>query len=426
MTDSQSWSEHEVFPDVTDYCNYDPIMKNGICLNPEALNFDKRYFIKWQEIDNEYGYQTTYIIGAQWVNTTNKGRIPVVVLPKIDRLDFLRMFATCFFNRATSDEFPRIYSIDWEAESIPCGRLDSILSPLLIVHFLSVVNRLLAKGLKKDYVSIDGNLNKVRGKLDIRRNEKINVNHRRLSRFYCRYQEFSANTPENRLIKKALLFSRAVLQQMSADSHTELLSTLHRCLAAMQEVDSEICLSDITELKAHKLFREYTEAIELARQILRKYDYTISRTDSEQKSVPPFWIDMPLLYEHYVYRMLEQAYPGDILYQYSGTTGRPDFLSLSAPMILDTKYIPRLKSDGPDKEIVRQLAGYARDNKIRHRLGISDSDILPCVVIYPDIELTGNGGNPFDSPLDKLCRKHAVPGLVHFYKLGVGLPLLEK
>ncbi len=72
---------------------------------------------------------------------------------------------------------------------------------------------------------------------------------------------------------------------------------------------------------------------------------------------------MSLLYEHYVYGMLNDAYGNKIQYQFCGKTGKPDFLycSSSYEAILDTKYIPKYAYNPLDTYVVRQLSGYSRD-----------------------------------------------------------------
>ena len=85
----------------------------------------------------------------------------------------------------------------------------------------------------------------------------------------------------------------------------------------------------------------------------------------------PFVLDMSLLYEHYVYGLLYEAYNGKVTYQFSGATGYPDFLYSSNGFnaILDTKYIPKYENQPLDTYVIRQLSGYGRDLAILKRLG---------------------------------------------------------
>jgi 5-methylcytosine-specific restriction endonuclease McrBC regulatory subunit McrC len=72
----------------------------------------------------------------------------------------------------------------------------------LILRFLDQLDRLLARGIRSQYQEQEGNLMTVRGRLSVRDNQRQNA----LApyRFYCRYDEFSPNRPENRLIRSAI------------------------------------------------------------------------------------------------------------------------------------------------------------------------------------------------------------------------------
>mgnify|MGYP000317343951 CR=1 FL=1 len=63
------------------------------------------------------------------------------------------------------------------------------------------------------------------------------------------------------------------------------------------------------------MFNEYSEAVRLAKLILRRYDFSISKTSTEDDNILPFTLDMSLLYEHYVYGLLHDAYGDKVLYQ---------------------------------------------------------------------------------------------------------------
>ncbi len=140
---------------------------------------------------------------------------------------------------------------------------------------------------------------------------------------------------------------------------------------------------------------------------------------------------MSLLYEHYVFGLLYQAYNNKISYQSKGKTGYPDFLfkSDSYRAILDTKYIPKYDDMSLDTYVIRQLCGYARDIRILKKIGYEDidekSDIpnVPCIIIYPE-----EGDlfcNPFiGNQLENLCGK-PEKGILHFYKISVPLPTIN-
>ena len=167
--------------------------------------------------------------------------------------------------------------------------------------------------------------------------------------------------------------------------------------------------------------------------ILRRYDNSIDRASAEEHAIPAFWIDMSLLYEHYVLGALRKAYGAKIVYQANVTTGKPDFLYADEerPLILDTKYKPRYGTGTFDKDDVRQLAGYARDRKVLKLLGIreaeeQDSAVVPCVFIYPELRDANAKFDGAYSPIDQE-RLEVVPikELLGFYRMGFPLLVLK-
>lgn len=338
---------------------------------------------------------------------------------------------TCFSSDLSVESFAKIYNIDSEAPVIHAPSLKGVLSPLVVLHFIGVVSRI--KSLKKGYVHFSENLKKVKGHIRVMKNERKNIASKRFDRVFCDFDEYTVDIPENRLIKKALLFSSQILKTITGTHPigNKCKLMLSKSLALFENVSDEVQIKDVSQIKGHKLFSEYNEAVRLAKLILRRYDYSISKTSSLDENVPPFTLDMSLLYEHYVYGLLNEAYGEQISYQFNGRTGKPDFLYCSTGFkaILDTKYIPRYETTSLDKDVIRQLSGYSRDIPILQHLGFKDineeSPIpnVPCIIIYPK---EGNiVRNPFvKKKLRDLCTTH-VRKLARFYKICIPLPVMD-
>ena len=388
--------------------------RDGLLLNPSSTGIDKKYYFSWSNLGKGWGYYASYVIGAQWID-----KKPLVITTKrgCDKIDFLKIFSCCFNSGIESDSFSKIYGIDFDKPKIKAPELKSILSPLIVVHFLSVVHQIVKKGLKKNYITKEENLKKVKGKIDIYRNERQNIMAKRFDRISCRYQDYSENILENRLIKKALLFSQRVLHNKTfTKSAVGLQQKLNQYLSAFANVDDKVEICEVKGLKGHTLYNDYSEAIRLAKLILRRYDYCITNIDSDDYRTPVFWIDMSLLYEHYVLGLLKRAYGDIIVYQKQGITGIPDFICNKPQIILDTKYIPRFANNKIDTDIIRQLSGYARDKQL-----FSTDKVIPCVVIFPND--TGEE-NPFiKKPITDFLRQEEND-LIQFYKIAVPLPTL--
>ena len=422
--------EHEKIP--YDSFSFRDYWGEGMRLPGQSKGLD-RWFFRWQwrnssiiddELDSdkpvvtESGYYASYVIGAQWFDAAKT--MPLVVTTKhgCDRIDFLKMFSVCFNSGIEAKEFSKIYAVDMDAPRIKAPELKSVLSPLIVAHFLSIVKDIVKRGLKKDYVQREENLKKVR---DISRNERMNILKKRYDKVFCRYQEYSEDTLENRLIKKALLFSQQVLLVAGmSDSLLSLQHTIHECLSAFSNVSDQIEVWEVKAIKHHKIFREYDDAVKLAQMILHRYDYSITNiTTAEEEYCPVFWIDMAMLYEHYVLGLLREAYGSKIHYQLHGYTGYPDFVCYSPMLVMDTKYIPRFGSGNIDAYIARQLSGYCRDKRI---FSTKPETNVPCVVIYPK---EGEPENPFKNKRLEDFLKEEDRCLWNFHRVAVPLPTLQ-
>ena len=385
--------------------------------------YDRLELVEWCKRTDflPEAYYASYKIGAEWIDEQES--LIVTTKHKMEQIDFVRMFMTCFTSDLSLASFSTIYEIYIDKPSIKAPALQSVVSPLLVLHFLGVVSRI--KELKKGYVSRSENLKKVKGRISILKNERQNIAIRRYDRVFCEYDEYSADIPENRLIKKALLFSQRLLQGLNERSAAVAKLRLNKSLALFSEVSDKVEIKQVKRLRAHKLFTNYNEAIRLAKLILRLFDYNISKVGSHEGKVVPFWLNMSLLYEHYVYGLLHEAYRERITYQFKGKTGFPDFLykSKEYKAILDTKYIPKYEEKSLDKDVVRQLSGYGRDLRILTHFEYKDVSPIPCIIIYPKEGKRKN--NPFlGNNLRMLCGE-SLKDLLEFYKIEVSLPTIR-
>ena len=415
--------EHEVLPGI---------------FSPGKWNdaFAGKALFKWDfdPKSKRWCYLSYFRIGAEWIDRDKF----LVVTPKskMEEVDWAEMFRRCFeTEEGCSDGFGQIYDIDLEAPPISDPTLQSVLTPLLVVHFLSAVKRVVRKGLKTGDISREENLAKVRGRIMLARNLRRNIISGHAHRALCRFSEMSVDIPENRLIKRALLFSERMCRKMAEQGQrggSVLQSDARRFLSVFSEVGEFVISSEVFNVKRNKLFRAYDDAIRLAKMILRRYENSIDRVDADVHDVPPFWVDMSLLYEHYVLGKLRAAYGHKILYQAKVSTGYPDFLfkDISQPMILDTKYKPQYDDLGkPSTDDIRQLAGYARDRSVLRRLGmteraVQDTSVVPCVIVYPRTEERLFGASSIDgakTPKEQPMSE-SVDGFVDFYFMRMDLP----
>ena len=392
---------------------------------------------KYLGVYQQYGeLRASYYIGADWL--CEKRNKAIVVTPKMPDIDLMKMYMCALKFDLPADYFSKFYHIDFEKKAIKTTSFRNQLTPLLVIHFLSILKKLTKRGLKKDYIIREDNLrSKVKGKICISKNIKINNINKRDDRIYCQFQEYSVNNLENRLLKKALLFAQRYIQCLNEHkSYNALRSLSNSLLSAFTDVSDEIEVYQVKRVIANKIFKEYKYAISVAKMILKKFDYSITKTHDKSENTPVFWIDMSRLYEVYIYSLLHEKYGSDIKFQVSGYHKTAvDFLKLSDKIIIDTKYKPKYDgSNGGILDDVRQISAYARDTKILTELyGISNetNNTPSCLIIYPEkmVNVVDNEERDscneiviFKTDDSILFQSTKIEAFNGFYKLSIPLP----
>lgn len=359
-----------------------------------------------------------YFIGAKWIKDNE---IAIVVNPKIKDLDYLKMFMHCFNNPMSSKYISKIYDIDIKKTPIQIPSTSFELTPLIIIHFLNLVKKIVKKGLKRDYIWVGNNLNsKIKGKVLINQNIKQNIIKSRPDRTYCKYQEYSLNCLENKLIKKTLDFVFTYLKSHYS-KNKELLNLFYFNYTAFSDISNNVDVNDIRSIKTNSLYKEYNEALKIAKIILRRFDYSIQNTEKNKEQYPPFHIDMSLLFELYVYSKLHKTYGKEILFQYHGKYGDVDFLNIKNKTIIDTKYKEIYNQNKYKIEDIRQLSGYSRDINVIKKVGVDidkEVPIIDCVIVYPDQK---NGSENIDKEYF-ITPNNKIEQFYKFYRYGIKLP----
>ena len=368
---------------------------------------------------------SSYYIGLSEINGQH-----IQVLPKLENLDFMSLFSFALLYQPSSEYFSSCYDINWEKEIYASTELYNILTPLLVMQYLNILDKLVGKGLKRDYITIEDNLHsKIRGKLRPISNWRKNELKKKEDYFYCQYQVFSANIPVNRLLKKALDISILLLGNVRSRSRNMtglvFLSSKMKLIEAFKNIDSNVRLESIRNYKFDKLNMYNSEAIKLAKCIIRHQDNALT-DGSGKKKVPLFWIDMSRLYEVYVLGILQTHYPNNILFQVKGSYGTQcDYLHIGEGIVLDAKYKLWYSSyNGRRGHVdsmiadIREISAYARDERFLNLMN-NNVSTPKCVIIHPDEETTNLGAVLSDS-----VKNNKVEGYRDFYRLSIDLPRL--
>ena len=132
----------------------------------------------------------------------------------------------------------KLYEIDLEKSHIKIPSNNFDITPLIIIHFLALVKKIVKKGLKRDYIWVQNNFNsKIKGKILINQNIKQNIIKARPDRTYCKCQDYSKNCFENKLIKKTLDFVFTYLKH-HYNQNKELLNLFYFNYTAFSDISN--------------------------------------------------------------------------------------------------------------------------------------------------------------------------------------------
>ena len=398
-------------------------------------NIEKpKYLGLYKQFDS---IKADYYIGAAWLNKD----IVAVVEPKIEKVDYMSLFASafCIDTNHEAQYFSQYFGINYDQPMIEIeSDIASYITPLLVTYYISLLNMIAKRGLKKDYIYKEENLtSKVKGRIKIQKNFRLNQIMNREDRVYCGFNEYTTDIPENRLLKKSLLFAENAIKKWENHLHNQsivLFDKINVVKSAFEGISDDIDVRTVQNIKSNKLFIGYKEAVRVAKMILRQYDYSMSNTENNAK-IYPFWIDMPRLYEMYVYSQLKAQYGDELLFQVDGSyKTQADYILKKQKLILDAKYKPRYEnSQSGIITDIREISGYARDEKILKNFDLTDNpnEEINCIIIYPpqsDFEECVNKENAVLSDSganDNKLKQRKVNHFRNFYFYKLPLPMMK-
>lgn len=402
--------------------------EDGLCMDLRKNDGDK------------HSLNLSYFVGVDWIPKTKEtifvepklntklkeDEFPEndVIIEDIQQTDYLSMLFSALKHPEVAQYTNELFEIKWNEPQIEITQQQDLITPLLVVQFLNIVQRIVKKGLKKSYYKVEHNLNgRVKGKILVGQTIKQNILKNKSLNTYCSYDEFGVNGLENRLIKKALVFVERYLPTMkNLNSEAYTANVFNFINPAFESVSAEVSLHEVKHTITNAFYKDYEEAIRLAKLILKRFGYNISKTEEKKISTPPFWIDMSKLFEIYVLGLLRERFEKQELdYQLKKNYQELDYLinSKDYKMVVDAKYKVRYQNHYKIEDI-RQVSGYARLKSIYKILGKEEGELIDCLIIYPDQE------NGLDNL--KFCnlKEKEIEDFEKVYKIGVKLPLLKK
>lgn len=376
---------------------------------------------------NPYRFETSYFVGVDWIV---ENELPIYVKPKLDddtsEVNYVKMLFDVLKEPENYNHLDQLCEINFEKPSIAIEQKQDLLTPLLLIQYINILKKIVQKGLKKSYYPVTKNLNaKIKGKILI--NETIKKNHfnNKMLFNYCQYTEFGINSVENKILKKALAFSIAAMQNIRGIDISALNGLVNYIQPAFVNVDNEVNIEELKSINPNRLYKEYEQALKFAKHILKRYGYNISSANSIVINTPPFWIDMSKLFELYVFSKLKERFTKlkEVTYHKTFNYLEPDFIVKSndgvTKMVVDAKYKPQYQDGKINIEDIRQISGYARLKKVYNFLTFEDNKIIDCLVIYSNQNANRKDfkGENFKLEEEKEYNR--------FFKIGIELPIKD-
>ena len=238
-----------------------------------------------------------YIVSRNRVGVIElKSGLQIEILPKIDVADdnnsakkkeiFLKMLRSL-----------RLFSgKQFNMANLKASRMP--LYEVFINMYVKEVFELAKKGLKSAYNSNTDNIKALKGKLLIK--EQIRKNYIHKERFYCEYDEYELNRPENKLIKSALL---KLLKVSNSDSNKK---AIKQSLLYFEGVDESLNFdADFARVVKDRSVIEYETLLMWTKIFLKNNSFTTFAGSSKAKALL-FQTDK--LFEAYIAKQVKKAF----------------------------------------------------------------------------------------------------------------------
>ena len=168
---------------------------------------------------------------------------------------------------------------------------------IFINMYLQEVRMLVKHGLRSAYISREDNLNCCKGKLLVNAQVKLNAAHR--ERFFVRYDEYSVDRAENRLVKATLLR----LQEITASAENQ--KKIRQLLPTFEMVHASVNYQkDFSRVVIDRSTRDYEMLMRWSRVFLLNKSFT---TFSGGQSARALLFPMEKVFESYVAQQLKRA-----------------------------------------------------------------------------------------------------------------------
>lgn len=238
---------------------------------------------------------------------TVKNYVGVVQLPSGFQLQILPKVSMSSGDDANVDDTKRIFchmlrslkefsGKSFAAASLNTDRMN--LYDIFISMYIQEVRQLVKRGLKSAYISEEDNLRFYKGKLQISQHIKYNFVHK--ERFYVKYDEFSQNRAENRLIKATLIKLR------NKTNSNKNVKEINQLLMSFENVDiSTNYDKDFSSVVEDRNTKDYAQSLRWSRIFLYDESFTTFTGKDNSKAL---LFPMEQVFENYVAKQVSKAF----------------------------------------------------------------------------------------------------------------------
>lgn len=249
-------------------------------------------YLKDRNLNNAVQYGFNKIKFINYVGIISLGNLIIEILPKIsisndivkDRKMLMFMLSKC--NRIS-------VNIN---EVLETNIVNQSLLDILAKVFAKKLLLELQKGMYLEYVTQEDSLNKIKGKVMLTQNVKINYTNK--SKVYCRYDEFTENNIFNSILLKATNLLLIALNNSFIKKELNIIKNL------LNDVDDiYIPLSILENYKLNKKNERFKEVFILAKLILS--NSTMNKSLGKENGFSILF-EMNYLYEEYIGVLLKE------------------------------------------------------------------------------------------------------------------------
>ena len=254
--------------------------------------------------------------GGHYLNAEGK-KVLLKVMPRFDLSPWLMLSEVISDNeyeeyeKSSELEGKKIYEISDDERPIRLP-VDSFGGEVILaISFIRACYKVCSGIMCRKMEFIQENLNgRIRGRIDFSNQIKQNIAMGREDRIFCKYLSFTEDTIENRIIKKALVFSERILQVNNC-LYVKGLSKIHEMLLFSKKRlnkvrDVLIKKSDFVTVNLTGFNTVYKPAINLAELLLTHTEMSLSNKGEKTGYVLPYAIRMETIFEFYVRAVIKR------------------------------------------------------------------------------------------------------------------------